>query len=256
MTADFPKIFCISLARAADRRRRMIARLENLGVDYEIVNAVDGAACDLSALGDRLQQDVARRHWGRELAKTEIGLYLSHYGLWQRFADEQVDVAIVVEDDADFSADFLSVAGDVVRIPYDWDVVILHTQAKLTKNARTLCAVGGGGYRVIRCAKRIAGTAGYLISAAGARKLLRHCHKINAPVDVAYSEWWRSGIKYYAVSPKVVIEDGSETTIGAYKKKFFNPEMSFGDNVRGHLWRRWQRISIALYNRRHPIPPK
>ena len=254
MEADqLPPIFCLSLARAADRRARMIARLDSLGSPYEIVDAVDGRALDLSQLGDRLRQDKMRRKKSRCLTASEIGCYLSHCNLLRRIADEKIAVAIVVEDDAGFAPDFAEVATAAARIPHPWDMILLHTHPK-RKTEKTLCRLGVAGRVVCRMAERTAGTAGYLISLSGAKKLLEHCNEISEPVDVRFSAYWESGIRYYAVSPRVVIEDGSETMIPTDKKLLKNPNLP--EWLCSKFWRLSQQARCRLYNLRNPLPQR
>ena len=254
MEADqLPPIFCLSLARAADRRTRMIARLDSLGSPYEIVDAVDGRELDLSQLGGRLRQDKMRRKKSRCLTAAEIGCYLSHCNLLRRIADEKIAVAIVVEDDAGFAPDFAEVAAAAARIPHPWDMILLHTHPK-RKTEKTLCRLGVAGRVVCRMAERTAGTAGYLISLSGAKKLLEHCNEISEPVDVRFSAYWESGIRYYAVSPRVVIEDGSETMIPTDKKLLKNPNLP--EWLCSKFWRLSQQARCRLYNLRNPLPQR
>ena len=86
MPPDFPPIFVISLARAAHRREKMCARLDALGLQYEIVDAVDGKTADPQTYQNRLRQDIARLKVGYELSPGQIGCYLSHCYLWERMA--------------------------------------------------------------------------------------------------------------------------------------------------------------------------
>ena len=249
MEADqLPPIFCLSLARAADRRTRMIARLDSLGSPYEIVDAVDGRELDLSQLGGRLRQDKMRRKKSRCLTAAEIGCYLSHCNLLRRIADEKIAVAIVVEDDATFLSDFAEVAAAAARISHPWDMILLHTHPK-KKVETTLCKIGDS-HAVCRMERRISGTAGYLVSLHGAKKLLRHCEEISEPVDTAFSCYWKSGIKYYAVAPRIVIEDGSPTNILSEKKSLKDPSPL--EWITSKIWRLSQSIQCRLYNMQNP----
>ena len=243
-----PPIFCLSLARAADRRLRMIARLDSLGLPYEIVDAVDGRELDLSQLGGRLRQDKMRRKKSRCLTAAEIGCYLSHCNLLRRIADEKIAAAIVVEDDATFASDFSEVAAAAARIPHPWDMILLHTHPK-RKVETVLCKIGDS-HAVCRMERKTAGTAGYLVSLHGAKKLLRHCEEISEPVDAAFSGYWKSGVKYYGVVPRIVIEDGSPTNILSEKKSLKNPSLS--EWLHSKMWRLSQGIQSRLYNMRNP----
>ena len=253
MEADqLPPIFCLSLARAADRRTRMIARLDSLGSPYEIVDAVDGRELDLSQLGGRLRQDKMRRKKSRCLTAAEIGAYLSHCNLLRRIVAEKIPAAIVLEDDASFSKDFRPVAAAAARIPYPWDMILMHTHPK-KKIEKTLCKLGDA-HSVCRMHRRTSGAAGYLISGGGAKKLLRHCDEISEPVDSAFSAYWQSGVKYYGVVPRIVIEDGSPTTIMTERKSLKDPSPL--EWITSKIWRLSQSIQCRLYNLRNPLPQR
>ena len=258
---DFiPKVFCISLKRASERRARMISRLNELNVDYQIVDAVDGRELDMSTLDGRLRQDFWRRQKGKDLAPNEVGCYLSHYNIWRQIVDEKMESAIIVEDDADFSADFLTVASAAARIPYDWDVITLHHIPK-RKVGQTLCNLNHGEHRVMRGRQRIVQAIGYMISESGARRLLDYCYEIRAAIDVAYSEYWLSGILYYSVYPGIIHPDGGESTIWGHgiDTSIVDQELGlntvpFSERMRGKAWRWRQRLAIDIYNWRTPLP--
>ena len=249
MEADqLPPIFCLSLARAADRRTRMIARLDSLGSPYEIVDAVDGRTLEFEQVDGRLRQDKMRRKKSRCLTPAEVGCYLSHCNLLQRIVDEKIATAIVVEDDATFVPDFSAVIAAAVRIPYPWDMILLHTHPK--KKVETVLCKIGDSHAVCRMERRTAGTAGYLVSLHGAKKLLRHCEEISEPVDTAFSGYWKSGIKYYGVVPRIVIEDDSPTNILSEKKSLKDPSPL--EWTTSKIWRLSQSIQCRLYNMRNP----
>ncbi len=69
--------------RAADRRADIRARLDAAGFQYTIVDAVDGK--NLSNHNYHLQDKAHKFLRGRKVSNNEIGCYLSHYNLWQKW---------------------------------------------------------------------------------------------------------------------------------------------------------------------------
>ena len=250
ITSSFPPIFCISLARAAERRVQMTERLNALGVPYEIIDAVDGKELDLSTLDGRLQQNIMRRQKRRNLTLGEIGCYLSHYSLWQRLVADNIASALVVEDDASFLPDFLSIAAAAVSISCEWDMIILHTHPKRKIN-QTLTKIYGTDFSICRMDRKIAGTTAYLISLHGAQKLLEHGYRINLPVDVMTSGYWESGLRYYAVYPQIVAVDGTPSTIP--NKKLLKG-LSLVEFLHAKIWRLRRYINYYRYNLRNRVP--
>ena len=246
---DFPPIFVISLAHAVNRRATISARLNALGLKYEIVNAVDGKSADPAAYRRQLRQDIARRKWSRELSPAEIGCYLSHYNLWRCIAAEEIPRALVLEDDADLTADFIPVVTDVLTLNCNWGIV--HLAARHTEKVDVaLRGLAGRDYVFGRYKRRLMLTHAYLISLTGARKLLDICREISEPIDHAWGHWWRTGLVFYCVAPELARQTAPESTIGDRHPKIGK----LTDRITGSIWRRWDRISCLRYRLTHPLP--
>ena len=245
-----PPIFVISLARAANRRAAISARLNALGLKYEIVDAVDGKSADPAAYRRRLRQNIARRKWSRELQPAEIGCYLSHYNLWWRVADEEIPCALVLEDDADVADDFAAVVADVLTLNCNWDVV--HLAARRPELVETAFrGLAGRDYIFGRYKRRLLWAHAYLISLTGARKLLNICREISEPIDHAWGHWWWTGLAFYCVAPELARQTETESTIGGNRHPNTGKP---ADRIIGSIWRRWDRISCLCCRLTHPLP--
>lgn len=86
-------IFVISLARAPERRKSIEQHLCNLGLSYEIVNAVDGNLLPVDEQKKLLAPGVS-------YVPGVIGCYLSHVRVYQTILDRKIPIALVLEDDA------------------------------------------------------------------------------------------------------------------------------------------------------------
>jgi glycosyl transferase, family 25 len=122
------KIFVISLTRALDRREHIARRLAALGVEFQFFDAIDGAASKHPVLAN-YDHALRLKKIGYGMRPGEIGVYASHYLLWQ-WCVENNTPCIILEDDVEFCDDF----GDViswldqhiarlgfVRIGWVWD---------------------------------------------------------------------------------------------------------------------------------------
>ncbi len=205
-------VFCISLARAKERRATMRRRLDALGMPYEFVGGVDGEKLDFSHYKNRLRPDAFRRIRGREMSPGEVGCFLSHHNLWRRIIAEQTECALVLEDDAQWDGDLPDVVADVAACEWQWDVVMLSAPNRIAAE-RTVCGVGKNGRNLVRYKWRATNTAGYLIRLSGAAKLFGHCWEIRAPIDWLMPEWWLNGAKVYGVRPPPVFADGAASLI-------------------------------------------
>lgn len=84
-------VFVISLATAIDRRACMRSHLDALGLQYEIIDAVRG-----DALSQPYRQEV---NPARNMSDGQIGCYLSHIHIYERLIEQQIPVALILEDD-------------------------------------------------------------------------------------------------------------------------------------------------------------
>jgi GR25 family glycosyltransferase involved in LPS biosynthesis len=85
-------VFVISLARSPDRRVAIRAHLDRLGVDYEIIDAIDGKSLD-PIVFHRLTE-------GRTIHAGAVGCYLSHINVYKKVVEKNMGVALILEDDA------------------------------------------------------------------------------------------------------------------------------------------------------------
>lgn len=86
-------VFVISLARAAERRATICNHLKRLGIEYRLIEAVDGAALPKAQVSRIIAPGITM-HPGT------VGCYLSHLLCYETIRDENIPLACVLEDDA------------------------------------------------------------------------------------------------------------------------------------------------------------
>jgi glycosyl transferase family 25 len=213
--APLPPAWVISLARSGERRRYIETHLADRGLAYEIVDAVDGGDLSTEALADAYDSEGARACIRRELAASEIGCGLSHLKLFQRMIDEDIEVALIMEDDAWIRPETLPILQRRDAFPPDWEVVLLQHFHRM----------GGPvswwhrhklleGYRVGRLVAPTYGTAGYLIKRSAARKLLDASYPLRAPADHWICGHMGLPIRIYGIDPPC-IRQCEEIGVGA-----------------------------------------
>jgi collagen beta-1,O-galactosyltransferase len=87
----FDKVYLINLMRQSERRKRMLSALNELGLEYTVVNAVDGrnmTTKDLNEMGIKPMPGYQDPILKRKLTMGEIGCFLSHYKLWKEVIEE------------------------------------------------------------------------------------------------------------------------------------------------------------------------
>lgn len=192
----------INLASRSDRRAQFLRWNERPGLDIIFVDAVVGASIDREAL----VRDGLLASKTEPFSAGALGNALSHHALWRR-AEEAPDPLFVCEDDACLRGDFvekaeallgqLSGAWDILFLGYNTNAVVATQSAE---GLKTLLFVDESakrtpgffdGYARQSAAPPTAlacfqawGTLCYLISPAGAAKLLRACFPLSAAPDL------------------------------------------------------------------------
>ncbi|KAJ7986895.1 hypothetical protein DPEC_G00333140 [Dallia pectoralis] len=170
----FDEVYLINLRRRQDRRDRMLFSLNELEIDVKVVDAIDGGALnssDIKILGVDILPGYYDPFSRRTLTKGEVGCFLSHYYIWKEIVDQQMDKALIFEDDMRFQANFkrrmLRLMEEVELVELDWDIIYLgRKQVKpgdevVVENVRNLVVADYSYW-----------TLSYAISLQGAQKLL------------------------------------------------------------------------------------
>ncbi|XP_029548118.1 procollagen galactosyltransferase 2-like isoform X2 [Salmo trutta] len=126
----FDEVYLINLRRRQDRRDRMLYSLNELEIDVKVVDAIDGGALnssDIKILGVDILPGYYDPFSRRTLTKGEVGCFLSHYYIWKEMVDQQMDKALIFEDDVRFQANFkrrvLRLMEEVEMVELDWDIM-------------------------------------------------------------------------------------------------------------------------------------
>ncbi len=191
------KIFVLNLPRATDRLRIMRERLADLGLEAEILPAVEGARIDRGSLPAGTEPG---------LSPGELGCYLSHVRFWETVVEQGLPAAIILEDDVLLDPALLEVAQGVLALGYPVDAVRL--SALRPVRGITLGALPGGR-RLVLPNKNPSGTQGYLVTQAGARRLLAALPVPRAPIDTTLDAYWKHDLYVPVVTPAVVEEDST-----------------------------------------------
>ena len=94
------KIYIINLKTAEAKKQRIKGLLDEMGCEYEFFEAIDGSRVDTSKF-------KASPHWmdpyhHTHITEGEIGCALSHFMLWKKIVESDIDRAIILEDDVEF----------------------------------------------------------------------------------------------------------------------------------------------------------
>lgn len=207
-------IYVISLKGAQERRAFMSEQLDTLGLPFRFYDAVDGRGWDVPA---HLSYDKAKRRafFGKDLSGGEMGCLLSHRAIYEKMLREGTPEVLVLEDDAILHADLPKVLGALERMGEPYDLIRFLGSDKVAKLEQKIVAPITGQYTLNRLCTTPGGAHAYIITQAGAQKLLKHMQRNFLPVDTLMGHVWMTGIKGYIVQPGLAVHDlARESFIG------------------------------------------
>ena len=185
------KVFVISLKKSEHRRVMIRKQLDDIGIDYEIVDAIDGSSLSPSELGKivDLHQAAQNPRW---LNNGAIGCAASHLLCYEKILREGLDFGIVLEDDAIINKDILSIVKIVQR--YGWAsrcVYLLYYRSPYKKITSLFCLnsdIDGNGLKLVKFAgesEDIFSAVAYIITRSGCKSML----DFNRPVCYTADSW-------------------------------------------------------------------
>ena len=189
-------VLLINLPRSTDRRARMEQRMAALGLDYELLPAVDGRA-QWEQLMPSVDLPAFQRHAGGDVLPGEIGCYHSHLQAWQRLVASDAQVLLVLEDDMVFHDDFMDALRVALRGRAHWDMLKL---AKI-RAKQPVCQGLLGPYRLNACIGAFTGFGAYLIQRETAQRLLPQMLPIRAPIDRELEQVHRHDLRHFSLEP-------------------------------------------------------
>lgn len=118
------KVFVINLPTAAGRRKGMVEHLNQRGVPYEIFDGVIGRQLTDEEIERVCDMETVRQH--KWMTKGFLGACLSHYNLYKKIVDQDIDYACILEDDVFVSRDFLQQLDAIEQRIREEQFVLLH----------------------------------------------------------------------------------------------------------------------------------
>lgn len=199
-------VYVISLPEAEERRTRISAHLQDLGLTYRFFEAVDGRHFNVQAHPD---YNGRRRRlcYGRDLTGGELGCALSHRAVCEDIRAKGVPLALVLEDDVVLNADVPAVLAALSGMTDRFDLVRFLGSRKVAGLQQKTIADLGNGYSLNRLRTTPGGAHAYVITLSGAERLLQAMRRIDVPVDTLMGMVWRTGLRSYIVQPGLSYQD-------------------------------------------------
>lgn len=236
-----PLVF-INLDKDSERRTRIEGQLAHLGLPGERLPAVWWK--HLPPAEQSLLYSAERNHglYYQPLVDGEKGCYASHIQAWRQLLASDAPALVVLEDDVRLTPQFADVVKAIAALQEPWDMVkLLGRDREKVRSQRPLVP----GTALVDYSRVPSMTAGYVVSRAGAAKLLAHRQPFGRPIDVDLRFWWECDqLRILGVSPSAIaLDDTSEVSSIWDTRDTLTP---------GQRWRKFtMKLALTLGNAWH-----
>lgn len=206
---SMPPIFVISL-KSSIRRESISNRLNGLGLKFNFFDAVYGRDLSQEFLSEVDREfPISRFNTKKPLTLGEIGCAMSHINAYHYIVNNNIDRAIILEDDAIVSQEFEAIVKDSLKkVSSKMEILFYeHGKAKSYFWKKNLVE----RYKLVRyrtpsknSKRAINRTTAYLITLNGAKKLLEYAYPIRLPADYLTGALQITKIKAYGIEPPCV----------------------------------------------------
>ena len=194
------KIFVINLDGSEDRLNNINSQCLNLNLTFERISAVRGSDLSVEDKNQCYSIEKNKKKYYKLLSDAEIGCSLSHISSWQKIIDDNLDFALVLEDDAILEKSIVDYINQIKTLDIEsWDYIKLSHGRKIKKTIDTLFF--SNGLSLNTCEKLPSTTTGQFISHLGAKKLLKHVFPICRPIDIDIQHWYEKDIRPLVAIP-------------------------------------------------------
>lgn len=237
------KTFVINLPSAKERLTNISKQLNNLWIKYEVFPAIYWKSLTKKELENLYDNKKAKEYLWRDLTLWEVGCALSHYLLFKKIVEENIDLALVLEDDAIISKNIKQIykklnnkleKNDYVLLSYSifdkdelkkywwyiynnffkkWKIIksIIHCLWMLSFSILDYFLIFLSKIFwpfIIKKYKPQYSTVWYFITKEWAKKLLKIHDKIFLPSDLLPEKFWKSVLLKFSISiPRIISRD-------------------------------------------------
>ena len=243
---DRLRTWVINLDRAPDRLARISGRLEELGLSWARLPAVDARAMTPEQRAALDEPAFCRKH-GMTPLLGELGCYLSHVQAMRLFVASEAEFALVLEDDVLLHDSLPAVLRGLMAHPQRWDVAKL---SAVHRGTPVPYLEVSPGHQLAVMLSRCTGSSAYLMNRRAATAYARGLLPMSLPYDHVFDQGWRCGLQVRLVTPTPCGHDDqiASTIVGppGPPRKFH-----WTRRLRAYAYRlgnEWQRL---LYGLRH-----
>ena len=194
------KVFLINLERFKERLQACTELLNENNVEFERITAVDGSHLSNEIVSELYNYTDSKSYY-KELNKGEIGCYLSHKMVWQKIVEDELDFAIILEDDFQSCVGLTETKKFITQLTGSWDYIKLAEHSRIRKavavkslNKHSICVYD----------KLPARTLAQAVSFKGAQKLLDCSKPILRPIDIDIQHAYEKSLIAFGIKPSPI----------------------------------------------------
>lgn len=233
--------FVIHLARATQRRALVDKLVADGPVKMHVFDAVDGRAMATADLTARYTElPLFPPPYPFRIGVGEIACFLSHRAIWQQMVEEDIDFALILEDDVEMDAAQVGRLLAFVAARGDRDVYV-GLQTRPLPKGRVVAK--GDGIRLIRPDVPPLRTSAQIVGVNAAARLLAVSESFDRPIDCLLQLPSVTGQEVLCAAPSGV-RDASSAVGGSVAQGTARPELA------ARLLREWRRFRYRLQVRR------
>lgn len=203
-------IFIVNLKRDTEKKEHMLELCKKNALKCQFIDAVYGHDLEENYVEQVTDREKSMREYGQELSRGEIGCTLSHVSIYKQMIEQNIENAVIFEDDIHLGEGFSTVINSIDTFPKDWEVMLLGYYSNVFTEMETKASFMyknkvSGPYESVRLVQLSYGTHGYMINIKGAKKLVKELTEIIKPID--HYTGVDTYVNMYAIRPRVVMLD-------------------------------------------------
>ena len=205
---NLEKVYICHWKKLNDRKKELLEILKEENIlEYEFNEKYDKDNWDIDELKKLHPYAFKPTSSGRYLNNSEISLLLKHYDIIFELSSNNIEYALVLEDDVILCDNFLYHLENCFKeLPKDWDLVWVGTCCNLHEPK-----IGDKlAYRTNRGSRC---THAYLISKSCANKIINNVDRITEAIDHAFNFFIQElKLNNYWIEPPLAIQNPHYTT--------------------------------------------
>ena len=182
--------FCLTTPNSP-KRKKLFLNLKKIIPHLKSFPAIMGKDLTKQEIKDYLKLGILNKKTIAFSLAGEIGCYLSHLTMLEKFVKSQKELCLIIEDDIILAEDVQNyILRALGNSPDYWDLLYIYINACNKKN----CAkIPNKKYWLNLPNEGIYGTVGYLVNKNGAKKIIKNSRPMDVtPIDINFINLFKS----------------------------------------------------------------